>query len=149
MVTPTCVHGLFVALALIPSAVGAQPLRGIEVSQERFQRSISEAGARENRSWRTSPLQSAQGDRITRGGWIALGAGIGGGAGLVVGEYVFGRMLDLPHGPDMVLGGAIGAGTGALIAWRITRGTPDANASLTVSPVITRSQKGLFVRFIR
>jgi hypothetical protein len=70
MVTPTCVHGLFIALALIPSAVGEQPMRDGEVSQDRFRRSISEAGTRANGSL---PLQNAQSDRLTRG-WIAIGA---------------------------------------------------------------------------
>ena len=46
-----------------------------------------------------------------------IGTGIGFGGGLVFGEYYFGRHLDMPHGPDMLLGGMIGASAGALVAW--------------------------------
>ncbi len=47
---------------------------------------------------------------------IVRGAAIGGGVGVVVGEYGFGRGLNMAHGPDMLLGAGIGAGLGALIA---------------------------------
>jgi hypothetical protein len=67
----------------------------------------------------------------SRAGKIALGAGIGFGAGLVFGEYYIGRKLDTPHGPDMIIGGAMGAGAGALIAWLVTRNGATRSSSRT------------------
>lgn len=88
---------------------------------------------------------AAQPDRparspLSRAGWIAIGTGIGFGGGMVFGEYYFGRHLDLPHGPDMAMGGAIGAGVGALVAWLVTRGGSDRSPS-TVPTTTDRSRK--------
>jgi hypothetical protein len=68
---------------------------------------------------------------LSRGAWIALGTGIGFGGGAVFGEYYFGRHLDMPHGPDMIMGGAMGAGDGALIAWLVTRNGATRSSSWT------------------
>ena len=78
---------------------------------------------------------------LSRGTWIALGTGIGLGGGLVFGEYYFGRHLDLPHGPDMAIGGALGAGAGALIAWLVTRDRSTRTAERMLPMTNVRQQK--------
>ena len=79
---------------------------------------------------------------------MAIGAGIGGGVGVVVGEYYFGRKLDMAHGPDLLLGAGIGASAGALIAWALTgnkSGASNSKSSVSVVPVLSPSQKALVV----
>jgi len=90
------------------------------------------------------PQSSGAPRKLTRGQRIAIGAAIGGGAGLVFGEYVLGRKLDMPHGPDMLLGAGIGASVGAMIAWAISPDEPAASNSkrgMSVAPLLSPSRR--------
>ena len=92
--------------------------------------------------------QGATEKAMTLGKWIVVGAGIGGGIGVVVGEYYFGRKLDMAHGPDMLVGAGIGASAGALIAWAVTgdkSGASNSKSSVGVAPVLSPSRKALVV----
>jgi hypothetical protein len=96
----------------------------------------------------TAPQPSGAPRKVTRGQRIAIGAVIGGGVGLVFGEYVFGRKLDMPHGPDMLLGAGIGASVGALIAWAMFPGEAAASnfkRGVSVAPLLSPSRKALVV----
>lgn len=55
-------------------------------------------------------------------GWVGrhpalFGALVGAGPGVVFGEYELGRKGDMAHGPDMLVGAAIGAGLGSLVGF--------------------------------
>lgn len=130
---------VLLVMALLPRGSGAQTLASTS-GESSLQASIAAI------SNAPPPVLSmaAQPDRparspLSRAGWIALGTGIGFGGGMVFGEYYFGRHLDLPHGPDMVMGGAIGAGAGALVAWLVTRGSDRSPSTLPTT--IDRSRK--------
>ncbi|GEM_PF-3997514 len=98
---------------------------------------------------RNIPPQSSDAPKkLTRGQLIAFGAIAGGCAGLVFGEYVLGRKLDVPHGPDMLLGAGIGATVGALIGWVVPLGEPAASnskRSASVAPLLSPSRKALVI----
>jgi hypothetical protein len=154
--------GFAVAVALFPGGVHAQTtarsfdeLQGILKAEEivvvfdhagnktplKFAESLSLSSAQ-------AAPQGATGKAMTRGKKIAIGAGIGGGVGVLVGEYYFGRKLDMAHGPDMLGGAGIGAGAGALIAWALTGGESGASnskSSVGVAPVLSPSRKALVV----
>jgi hypothetical protein len=130
---------VLLVMALLPRAIGAQTLASTS-GESSLQASIAAI------SKAPPPVLSMapQPDRrarspLSRARWIALGTGIGFGGGMVFGEYYFGRHLDLPHGPDMVMGGPIGAGVGALVAWLVTRG--GSNQSPSMLPTTDRSRK--------
>jgi hypothetical protein len=95
----------------------------------------------------TAPQSSGAPRKLTGGQRIAIGAAIGGCVGLVFGEYVFGRELDMPHGPDMLLGAGIDASVGALIAWAMSPGEPAASnlRGVSVAPLLSPSRKALGV----
>jgi hypothetical protein len=91
--------------------------------------------------------QRISGGGLTRGDRIAIAAAIGGGIGAVVGEYLFGRALDMPHGPDMLLGAGLGATLGALsVALTESKSSPSTKSSVTVIPVFLPSRKSLLMR---
>jgi hypothetical protein len=124
------IAAVLLVITLMPRETAAQTLASTS-GQSSFQASIA-AIADAQSPQLSMARQSDQPARPSqsRGGWIALGTGIGLGGGLVFGEYYFGRHLDLPHGPDMMIGGAIGAGAGALIAWLATRGSHQSPSML-------------------
>ena len=132
---------VLLVITVLPRASAAQPLLAVTPGDSPFHGSI--AAIAEAHSSRLSI--APQPDRparspLSRRAWIALGSGIGFGAGMAFGEYYFGRHLDMPHGPDMVMGGAIGAGAGALVAWLVTRG--ESNRSPSILPAtIDRSRE--------
>ena len=64
---------------------------------------------------------------------------IGGAMGVVFGEFVLGRGLDVEHGPDMVIGGAIGAVAGALIG-AVLLGDEDEAAPPSTRPAPDASE---------
>jgi hypothetical protein len=81
---------------------------------------------------------------------------LGFGGGLVFGEYYFGRRLDMPHGPDMLLGGMIGAGAGAIIGALMDMAAADKHVvyaatarTVRVTPTLTptRASGTLTVRW--
>jgi hypothetical protein len=83
---------------------------------------------------------------------ILAGVGIGGGLGLIFGEYVFGRTMDMPHGPDMLLGAAIGGTVGGLIAWHASRDSVPSRGfgtDFAVAPLVTRSTRGVQFRIVQ
>ncbi len=135
--------GFAVAVTLFPGGVRAQntarsfeELQGILKVDELY---VSSA---------QSAPQAAIGKAMTRRKAIAIGAGIGGGVGVVVGEYYFGRKLDMAHGPDMLVGAGVGAGAGALIAWALTgdkSGASNFKSSVGAVPVLSSSLKALVV----
>jgi hypothetical protein len=134
---------VLLVITLMPRESAAQTLAPTS-GQSSFQAAIAAIADAQ------SPLLSMarQSDRparppLSRGGWIALGTGIGFGGGLVFGEYYFGRRLDLPHGPDMLIGGAIGAGAGALIAWLATRGSNRSPSKLPTAIDWSRTESQL------
>jgi hypothetical protein len=84
---------------------------------------------------------------MTRGKWMALGAGIGAGVGVVLGEVYLGQRLDFPHGPDMLLGAGVGVGVGVLLGWALGGGdsAPQSRRSITAVPVVSPTQKAIVV----
>jgi hypothetical protein len=99
-----------------------------------------------------APSASAQtaaknGSRTTS---TVLGAAIGAGAGLVIGEFWFGKALDLPHGPDMLIGAGIFGAAGALIGWALGGSEPATAITLSkgfsVAPVLSKSRKAVVFR---
>ena len=153
--------GFAVAMALFPGGVRAQTtvrsdeLQGILKADE-IVVVIDNAGHETPRTFAESLYvssaqaapQGATGKAMTRRKRIAIGAGIGGGVGVVVGEYYFGRTLNMAHGPDMVVGAGIGAGVGALIAWALTgdeSGAANSRNVVGVAPVLSPSRKALVV----
>ena len=129
---------VLLVIALLPRESAAQPFASAPTTSALLE---------EERRQSTAPPSPSTGKfGLKRGGWIALGTGIGFGAGLVFGEYYFGRHLDMPHGPDMIMGGGIGAGTGALIARLVTR-NGSARSNPTLVPVFTARTKGVAVSF--
>lgn len=157
-----CLGGFAVAVTLFPGGVHAQitarsfvELQGI-LKAEEIVVVIDRAGNKTPRTFAESLSvssaqavpQGATGKAMARGKKIAIGAGIGGGVGVLVGEYYFGRKLDMAHGPDMLVGAGIGAGAGALIAWALTGGASgafNAKSSASVAPVLSPSRKALVV----
>jgi hypothetical protein len=74
---------------------------------------------------------------------------LGFGGGLVFGEYYFGRRLDMPHGPDMLLGGMIGAGAGAIIGALMDMAAADKHVvyaatarTVRVAPTLSPTRAG-------
>jgi hypothetical protein len=154
--------GFAVAVTLFPGGVRAQtPARSFDELQGILKAAeivvVIDNGAHETprtfaESLYVSSAQAAPqgttGKAMTRRVRIAIGAGIGSGGGVVVGEYFFGRKLDMAHGPDMVVGAGIGAGAGALIAWALTgdeSGASNSRNVVGVVPVLSPSRKGLVV----
>ena len=112
---------VLLVITLLPRASAAQTFVAMP-GDSSFHGSIAGiAGAHASLLSRARQPDKPARSPLSRRAWIALGTGIGFGGGMVFGEYYFGRHLDMPHGPDMVMGGAIGAGAGAVIAWLVTR----------------------------
>jgi hypothetical protein len=80
---------------------------------------------------------------------IAIGAIFGVPGGLVFGENVLGQRLDVPHGPDMLLGAGMGAGIGALVGAILSGGarpvSSPSRSAVSVLPVVTPSRKALLI----
>jgi len=136
---------VLLVIVLLPRESAAQ---GVEPASHETAIHRSIAADTNDERWQTkAPQPGPSGrSRLSRRGWIALGTGIGFGAGLVFGEYYIGRHLDTPHGPDMLIGGGIGAGTGALIAWLVTRSRTNQSSPMFV-PIVTTQTKALAVSF--
>lgn len=101
-------------------------------------------------AWAQAPSQATTEKPPSRGAWIAIGAAAGAGAGAVFGEYVFGRGMDMPHGPDMLLGAGLGAGVGSFVAWLATRGRSGVSTDrrgLIVAPIVSPARKSVVVRY--
>jgi len=81
---------------------------------------------------------------------IVIGAAIGAGAGVLIGEYWLGQALDLPHGPDMLIGAGIFGTVGALIGWALGSSEPATAVALgkgfSVAPVLSKSKKAVVFR---
>lgn len=150
--------GFAVMLILCPAIALAQPAAGLSAAgQARLvgQRGVEGSGGIQVPggvfAWQASAQPSPQPEKtgLSRGARIGIGVGVGAGAGLIFGEYVFGQGMDMPHGPDMLLGAGIGAGIGGLIAWAVTK--PDSGGSrpsttTTVMPVLSSSRKAIVMR---
>ena len=154
--------GLTVAVTVFPTGARAQTSA---VSFDELQETLNAAGivavvdnvgqetvgmiARNlYRSSAQATPQATSGSGLTRGKKIAIGAAIGGAIGVVVGEYWFGRGLDMAHGPDMLLGAGMGASLGALVAGVVTekKSSPSTRtSSVTVIPVFSPSRKSLLM----
>ena len=121
---------VLLVITLLPRASAAQPLLAATPGDSSFHGSIAAIAEAHSSLLSIAPQPDKPArSPLSRRAWIALGSGIGFGGGMVFGEYYFGRHLDMPHGPDMVLGGAIGAGAGAVIAWLVTRNGPARSPS--------------------
>jgi len=133
---------LAVAMMLFPSGVGAQTTAP---SLDEFEGSNIVAKA--NASLTPAAPQGVGEKDLSRRKKIVIGAAIGSGIGAVFGEYQFGRKMDMPHGPDMLLGAGIGAGLGALITRILTRDGPaaDSKSFVSASPVLSASRNALLV----
>jgi hypothetical protein len=129
-------------IALLPAVSGAQTM----------DRSVGETRAL---SLSTSVLQASgqetKEQRSTRGRNMAIGAAIGASVGVVLGEFCLGQGMDLPHGPDMLIGAGIGVGIGvglgALFSGNGRTESPGSasKASVTVLPIVTPSRKALLL----
>lgn len=87
----------------------------------------------------------------SRGTKILLGALVGAGAGAAWGEYYLGRMKDVPHGPDMLIGAGLGAGVGALIVAVVTgdrRPATEQESRVVVVPVLSLNRPAMHVRIV-
>jgi hypothetical protein len=145
--------GLTVAATVFPTGVRAQTsavsfretvkaVGIVDVVQETVATNVDKS------SGQAAP-RTTGGGGLTRDSKIALGAAIGGGIGAVVGEHWFGRGLDMPHGPDMLLGAGMGAGVGAIIAAAVTekKSNPSTRtSSVTMIPIFSPSRKSLLMR---
>jgi len=157
-----CLGGFVVVVTLFPTGVGAQTMGVVPAELPGMLNAAGRFHAIDNTRQGTAGTitgklyaslvqaqsQGASKSGLTRGKKIAIGAAIGGGVGIVVGEYWLGRGLDMPHGPDMLLGAGIGAGLGALIAWATTGNESDVSqskSSVSVVPVLSPSHKSLLV----
>jgi hypothetical protein len=130
--------GLAMAMMLFPSGVAAQTAAR---SLDEFEGSTLVAKA--NASFTQVAPQGVGEKGLSRSKKIAIGAAIGAGIGAVFGEYQFGRKMDMPHGPDMLLGAGLGAGVGAVITRILTRDGSATNSKSSVSafPVVSASRK--------
>jgi len=126
-----------VALAQTPAVQGPVGVEQIRV--------VSPAGGTvfpQTAAW----TQSVRTNGLSRRQKILISTGAGAVGGLLVGEYYFGRKLDVAHGPDMLLGAGIGAGIGALLSWTVTKRHPSiANLPFRVGAVIAPTRKSLTV----
>jgi hypothetical protein len=82
---------------------------------------------------------------LSRKDHVLIGLVAGAGAGVFFGEIVLGQRLDLPHGPDMLLGAAMGAGVGALTGFAVGSAlrADTKMGRVSVAPVVSKTKKAV------